>query len=208
MVSDFGRRILAQPLAHIATWLVRLGITPNMLTYAGFALAIVTAVTIGAGYLRWGGVLMVIAAFFDTLDGSVARQTGQVSSFGAFLDSTLDRYSESVVFLGLAYYYSASTDFRMELILVFVAIVGSYMVSYTRARAEALNIECKVGVLQRPERIILLAFGLLIGWMLPILWILAILTNFTALQRVRAVYVASHSPAAPLSEPEPAQSER
>ncbi len=203
MVSDFGRRLLAQPLARVANWLVRFGITPNMVTYAGFALAVVTAVTLGAGYLRWGGLLMVVAALFDTLDGAIARETGQTSRFGAFLDSTLDRYSESVVFLGLAVYYSASAQYRMELILVFVAIVGSYMVSYTRARAEALDIECKGGLLQRPERIILLAAGLVTGWMLPVLWILAILTNFTALQRVRAVYLGSREPLAPRPEPEP-----
>jgi CDP-diacylglycerol--glycerol-3-phosphate 3-phosphatidyltransferase len=209
MVSDFGRRLLAEPLARLAPWLVQLGLTPNMLTYLGFSLAVVTAVTLGAGYLRWGGILLVVAALFDTLDGAVARETGKVSSYGAFLDSTLDRYSESVIFLGLTYYYSASTEFRMEIVLVFVVLVGSYMVSYTRARAEALDIECKVGLLQRPERIILLAVGLLTGWMLPILWILAILTNFTALQRVRAVYTATLPHAPPLSTsnhaPEPTQ---
>ena len=197
MVSNFGRRLLAEPLAHVAQWLLRLGVTPNMLTYAGFALAVITAIILGSGLLRRGGIFMVIAAFFDTLDGTLARETGQTSRFGAFLDSTLDRYSESVTLLGLAYYFSASIDYRIELILVFVTIVGSLMVSYTRARAEALDIECKVGILQRPERIILLAAGLLLGsafgfyWMLPVLWILAILTNFTTLQRIQAVYVNS-----------------
>jgi CDP-diacylglycerol---glycerol-3-phosphate 3-phosphatidyltransferase len=200
MVSNIGRKLLAEPLGHVAKWLVRIGVTPNMLTYIGFGLAVVTAVTLGAGYLRWGGVIMVIAAFFDMLDGTVARETGQTSRFGAFLDSTLDRYSESVVFLGLAYYYSASPEFRMELILVFVTIVGSLMVSYTRARAEALNVECKVGILQRPERIILLAFGLVTLWMLPILWALAILTNFTTLQRIHAVHGAARQPVAPAAE--------
>ena len=193
MVSDFGRRLIAVPLAHIAEWLVRLGITPNMLTVAGFGLAMLTAVVLGAGYLRWGGLLVIFAAFFDTLDGAVAKNTGQTSRFGAFLDSTLDRYSESVIFLGLAVHYSGSAATRMELILVFLSIVGSFMVSYARARAEALNFDCKVGLLQRPERIILLALGLLSGWMLVVLSILAILTNFTALQRIRAVYVNSKS---------------
>ena len=193
MVSNFGRRLIAEPLSHLAGWLVRLGITPNMLTYTGFGLALLTAVILGGGYLRWGGLMMIIAALFDTLDGAVARQTGQTSSFGAFIDSTLDRYSESVVFLGLAYFYSATPGTRTELFLVFVTIVGSLMVSYTRARAEGLDIECKVGILQRPERIILLAAGLLTTWMLPVLWILAVLTNFTAIQRIWAVYVASQA---------------
>ena len=204
MVSDIGRKLLAEPLARLARWLVGLGVTPNMLTYTGFALAVITAITLGAGYLRLGGIIVVFAAFFDTLDGAVARETNQTSSFGAFIDSTLDRYSESVVLLGLAYYYSASVEFRMQLVLVFVTIVGSLMVSYTRARAEALDIECKVGILQRPERIILLAFGLLTGWMLPILWILAIFTNFTTLQRIRAVYQNTRQPTAPVPESDPA----
>ncbi len=199
MISDYGRKLLAVPLAHIAKWLVRLGLTPNMLTIMGFGLAMITAVVLGSGRLFWGGILMVFAAFFDTLDGAVARNTGQTSSFGAFLDSSLDRYSESVVFLGLAYHYSASTDTRTQLLLVFVTITGSLMVSYTRARAEAIRVECKIGLLQRPERIILLAFGLLTGWMLPVLWILAIFTNVTAFQRIWVVY-RSTSTAAPDQE--------
>ncbi len=141
MISDFGRKLLAAPLAHIATWLVRLGLTPNKLSIIGFGLALITAGILGSGWLVWGGLAMVFAAFFDTLDGAVARNTGQTSKFGAFLDSTLDRYSEAVVFLGLAYHYSASTNTRTELILVFVSIVGSLMVSYTRARAEAIGVE-------------------------------------------------------------------
>lgn len=205
MVSDFGRRLLAEPLARLAGWLVRIGVSPNMLTYAGFALAVVTAAILGAGYLRWGGLLMLVAALFDTLDGAVARQKGQINKFGAFIDSTLDRYSESVIFLGLAAYYAIAAEFAMELVLVFATLIGSYMVSYTRARAEGLDIECKVGLLQRPERIILLAAGLITGWMLPALWILAILTNVTAVQRIRAVYVATHESAPPAQEAEPVQ---
>lgn len=188
MISDIGRKLLASPLVHISNWLVRLGISPNMLTIMGFGLAVVTAVVIGYGWLFWGGLLMIFAAFFDTLDGAVARNTGQTSAFGGFLDSTLDRYSESAILLGVAYYFSASDNTQLQVILVFLTVVGSLMVSYTRARAEAMDVECKVGLLQRPERIILLAIGLLTGWMLPVLWILAVLTNFTALQRIWSVY--------------------
>ena len=204
MVSKFGRKLLAEPLTHLARWLLRMGVTPNMLTYTGFGLAVVTALTLGAGYLWLGGIIMLVAAFFDTLDGTLARETNQTSTFGAFIDSTLDRYSESVTFLGLAYYYSVSPDYRTELVLVFVTIIGSLMVSYTRARAEALNIECKVGIMQRPERIILLAIGLITGWMLPVLWILALLTNLTTLQRIHSVYVSSRQPASSIAEPEAA----
>ena len=107
---------------------------------------------------------------------------------GAFFDSTLDRYSESITFLGLVYYYSAMPDSQTELALIFAILVGSMMVSYTRARAEALQVECKVGIMQRPERVILLILGLLSGWMLITLWILAIFTNLTAFQRIYEVY--------------------
>jgi CDP-diacylglycerol---glycerol-3-phosphate 3-phosphatidyltransferase len=104
------------------------------------------------------------------------------------LDSTLDRYSESITFLALAYYYSGITGSRTELVLIFVILIGSLMVSYTRARAEALNVECKAGLLQRPERVVLLIAGLLIGWLQLVLWVMAILTNISAIQRIYEVY--------------------
>ena len=136
------------------------------------------------GYLRIGGFLLIFAALFDTLDGALARATGQVSEFGAFLDSSLDRYSEGVTLAGLAFYYAELGDSTVEIMLLFTTLLGSLMVSYTRARAEAVGIECKVGIMQRPERIIVLVIGLLTGWITIALWILAILTNFTALQRI------------------------
>jgi CDP-diacylglycerol--glycerol-3-phosphate 3-phosphatidyltransferase len=131
---------------------------------------------------------LLIASIFDMLDGALARATQQSSAFGAFLDSTLDRYSESVTFLGLAFYFSAQTASRTETMLILVTVIGSLMVSYTRARAEALQVECKAGMLQRPERVILLVAGLLIGWLQPVLWIMAILTNVSAIQRIYEVY--------------------
>lgn len=188
MLSKLGRRLADQPVVWIVNWLNRLGVKPNALTYTGFLLTAVTALLLGTGMFRWGAVMLLVAAFFDMLDGSLARLTNQSSTFGAFIDSTLDRYSESVTFLALAFFYSQSTASRTELVLIFVIIIGSLMVSYTRARAEGLNIECKVGVLQRPERILLLAAGLLTGWMLPTLWIMAVLTNFSVLQRIYEVY--------------------
>jgi len=188
MLSKYGRRFLAEPLAKLVTWLHSFGVTPNMLTYTGFALTVFSAVLLARGSLIWGGVVLMVAAFFDMLDGSLARATNQSSKFGAFIDSTLDRYSESVTFLALAYYYITVHGHNTELILIFFTLVGSLMVSYTRARAEGLNIECKAGFFQRPERVILLLVGLIIGGMLPILWILAIFTNVTALQRIYEVY--------------------
>lgn len=188
MFSDYGRKFFAEPVARLVAWLQGTGITPNALTYTGFILTLLTAFVLAAGYFRIGALLLFVASIFDMLDGALARATTQSSPFGAFLDSTLDRYSESLTFLALAVYYSRDASTRTEVVLIFVIIIGSLMVSYTRARAEALNIECKVGIMQRPERVVLLIFGLLIGWVQPILWIMAVLTNFSALQRIYEVY--------------------
>jgi CDP-diacylglycerol--glycerol-3-phosphate 3-phosphatidyltransferase len=188
MLSKYGRPLLATLLGYVAQGLHKLGITPNALTYTGFLLTAVTAVFLANGLFRWGAVLLLIAAFFDMLDGAVARFTKQMSTFGAFLDSTLDRYSESVTFLAMAFFYSRRPSTRTELVLIIVILVGSLMVSYTKARAEALQVECKAGILQRPERVVLLLFGLFTGWLQPVLWIMAILTNFTAFQRIYEVY--------------------
>lgn len=195
MISDFGRKLFAQPLSRIAPWLAGLGFTPNGITYVGFALTVVTAFFLARGSFVIGGLMLIVASFCDMLDGHLARATGQQSTFGALLDSTLDRYSESVTLLALAFHYSLTPGGRTNLLLVFATLVGSLMVSYIRARAEALNIECKAGLLQRPERIILMVIGLLFGWMTPVLWIQAIMTNFTALQRIYDVYwKTAHNP--------------
>jgi CDP-diacylglycerol--glycerol-3-phosphate 3-phosphatidyltransferase len=189
MISEIGRRFFAEPVRRIAIWLYSMGATPNIVTLIGFALTVVSAIILGSGYFVAGALVLWLAAMFDMLDGAVARYAGQMSAFGAFLDSTLDRYSESVTLLALAFHYSSVTGSRTELMLTFVILVGSLMVSYARARAEALQIECKDGILQRPERIVLLVAGLLFGWMLPVLWVLAVFTNFTAIQRIYGVYI-------------------
>lgn len=188
MLSKYGRPFFADPLSHFARRLHSFGITPNALTYTGFILTAITAYFLANGSFGWSGILLILASFFDMLDGAVARFTKQMSTFGAFLDSTLDRYSESVTFLALAYYYSRRPSTRTELVLILVILVGSLMVSYTKARAEGLNVEIKAGMLQRPERVVLLIIGLLTGWMQPVLWVLAIFTNFTAIQRIYEVY--------------------
>lgn len=192
MLSKFGRPLFADALSRLAHRLHQFGITPNALTYSGFLLTAITAIFLANGYFRWGGLLLLLAAFFDMLDGAVARFTEQTSTFGAFLDSTLDRYSESVTFLALAFFYSHRFSTRTELVLIIIILVGSLMVSYTKARAEALQVECKAGILQRPERVVLLIFGLLSGWMQPVLWLMAFFTNFTAIQRIYEVYWRTH----------------
>ncbi len=174
-------------LESIARVLQATHISPNMLTVIGFVLALVVAYVLASGQLLWGGVLMILAAVFDAFDGTLARVSNRTSRFGAFLDSTLDRYSESVIFLGLLIHY-IQTDQQTEAILVVVALVGSLMVSYTRARAEGLGLDIKSGLLTRVERVLILIVGLISGWMLVALWLLAILTNLTALQRIYAAW--------------------
>ncbi len=188
MFSSFGRKLLATPLSYIIPLLEKTGVTPNGLTIIGFLFTVVIAIILALGYFITGGVLLIFAALFDTLDGALARQTGQSSKFGAFLDSTMDRFSEGVVLIGLTYYYAASGSGWMEVTLLSVTLLGSLMVSYTRARAEALGFECKVGLLQRPERIVLLVLGLITPWMRIALWLLAVFTVVTAGQRIAEVY--------------------
>lgn len=188
MFSNLGRALFARPVTAIAAQLHALGVTPNGVSYTGFGLTILAALLLAQGQFLIGALALLVASVFDMLDGALARISKQISTFGAFLDSTLDRYSESVTFLALAYHYSGSAATRTELMLVFVIIIGSLMVSYTRARAEGLNLKSTSGMLQRPERVILLILGLLTGWMQPVLWLMAILTNVSAVQRIVEVY--------------------
>jgi CDP-diacylglycerol--glycerol-3-phosphate 3-phosphatidyltransferase len=163
------------------------GLTPNALTVLGYLLHVPATYLLATGHLRLGGVLVALAALIDSLDGVLARETGRDSKFGAFLDSVIDRLSEGTVLFGLCLWYLA-TPGRLEVVLEYIALLGSVMVSYTRARAEALGFECEVGFLTRVERIVLLAVGLVflqVRWML---WAMAILTNATALQRVFHVW--------------------
>jgi CDP-diacylglycerol--glycerol-3-phosphate 3-phosphatidyltransferase len=199
MISKYGRGWIAAPLGQIATWLEATGISPNALTIIGFCLTVVVALVLASGQLFWGGLLLIAAALFDTLDGALARHAGKTTVFGAFLDSVVDRFSESVTLVALIWYFSGLIgepgsdlygsfgvlgDARVAVILLAATLVGSLLVSYTRARAEAVNIECKEGFFQRTERIVVLIFGLVTGWMLPVLWVLAVFTNVTAVQRI------------------------
>ena len=188
MLSKYGRGWISAPLTHIAGWLESTGISPNALTAIGFLLTVVVAIVLATGNLLWGGLLLIFAALFDTLDGALARHAGKTSVFGAFFDSVMDRFSESVTLIALVYYYSSQPNGQVPVLLLALSMMGSLMVSYTRARAEAVQIECKEGFFQRTERIVVLIFGLVTGWMLPVLWVLAIFPNFTAVQRIYDVY--------------------
>ena len=174
----------------VAPTLHRLGVTPNMVTLIGLLLTVGVAAVLANGSLFLGGWLLMAAAIFDLFDGALARATNQTSRFGAFFDSIMDRYGEAVTFLGLLIHYQhvGGPQSLTAIVLVYAAIVGSVMVSYTRARAEGLGIACETGWLGRPERIIILWIGLISGWLIAALWILAIFTNFTAIQRIVHVW--------------------
>jgi phosphatidylglycerophosphate synthase len=182
----------------LAEWWVRpfaaLGITPNMLTVAGLVLAAASAAAIALNHMVWAAVLLFIGGAFDLSDGALARVQNSRSTFGAFFDSTLDRYSESLVLFGLIYRYGQLGQ-TLELGVVFAALVGSLMVSYTRARAEGLGFECSEGLYARPERVMTLVVGLLLyPWLFWFLVVLAVLSNVTAVQRIVHVWRMTHEP--------------
>ena len=169
--------------------LARTGIDPNALTVAGLLVSVVTAVCIGFGWTLAGGLLVLITGGFDMLDGAVARVSGNGSRFGAFLDSTLDRWAEGLIFTGLVWYFVAQ-DARIEVVLAVTTMVGSMLISYTRARAEGLGLTCDVGVFQRPERLLVLGIALLgPAWLLSAgLWLMSVATQLTAIQRILHVH--------------------
>jgi CDP-diacylglycerol--glycerol-3-phosphate 3-phosphatidyltransferase len=187
MFSDAARkyfRILYEPLARFFSWT---GVSPNVVTVIGFVMMVGVAVVLARGHLFWGGILIIGVGLFDAVDGSLARMIGRTSRFGAFLDSTLDRFSEAVIFFGLFIHFSGQHR-ELELILIYATVVGSLMVSYARARAEGIGVPLKDGLFTRFERIFLLVVGLLFNLLLPVLVILAIFSNFTAVQRMYLVW--------------------
>ena len=201
----FSRRI-QQRVRQIVTMIIRplagLGITPNTLTVLGLILSILTAVILAQGFFLAGGLLVLFAGIFDMFDGAMARARNASTTFGAFFDSTLDRYSESIILFGLLLFALQKPviqerfwPFQYEqswmIILVFIAAVGSFMVSYAKARAEGLGLECKTGLLARPERVVILAIGLLFGAVFWALVILAIFSNVTAIERIVHIWRVS-----------------
>jgi CDP-diacylglycerol---glycerol-3-phosphate 3-phosphatidyltransferase len=177
---------------NVASVVAKTGLTPNMLTMIGFVVNVVAASFLATGHLVVGGLVMIFAGLFDMLDGALAKVTNKESKFGAFLDSVVDRYSEAVILFGLfLYYYNQPGETALvQVILIYSILVGSMMISYSRARAEAMDIANEGGIMARPERIILLAIGLVFWTVLldPVLWILAVGTQFTALQRIFYVW--------------------
>ena len=195
-------------LSPVGNFLARVGVHPHILTVTGVVLSALAGLVYCNGSFFWAAWVLVLAGSCDALDGQIARQTDKKSQFGAFMDSTLDRYSDMFPLLGLAYYFAGGPAFYgsasgtqggdseyWTVIITVLAITGSFMVSYTRARAESLGMSCKKGLMQRPERITLLIIGSLLGaipgigtlLMKATLIVLALSTNVTAMHRM--VYV-------------------
>ena len=195
MITERIAEALARPFEAVVRSFARF--SPDVLTITGLALNGVACACFAfaggkeytnPGLLRTGGIVAFVASIFDMLDGRVARLRGRETKFGAFLDSTMDRYSDMVLYMGLIVLY-ARLDKTGPMLLVWVAAFGSFMTSYARARAESLVPRCTVGLLERPERIVLLIVGALTNRMVAALWIIAVLSNLTAVQRVVYTYV-------------------
>ena len=195
-------------ISPIADLLVRWKVSPNTLTTVGTLCTLGGSVAYGMGHIRTGGWIIGVTAIFDVLDGTVARRTGKASVFGAFYDSTLDRVADGGVLLGLAYFFATSLEYQSlrMVVICFLCLIGTYLISYTRARAEALGIDAKVGIMQRPERVVLLCapqafFGVAMGGLVlkGIVILLTVTAWWTAIHRILFVRKATlHPVASPL----------
>lgn len=211
-MAEKGLKALRLPVYRIiepvTLWLIRRRVHPNTLSTIGFVLTLVAGLFYHQDHVRWAGLFVLLGGILDIFDGRVARQSGLASKFGSFYDSTLDRISEIVVFLGLASLYNTIRPEVEDLAMIYVillALGGSLMVSYTRARAEGLGLDCSVGLMQRAERVVLLGLGSIVfglawdGLVLDlIIIIVAVTTNFTAIQRI--VWVYRHAAGVPLDD--------
>ena len=183
--------MITRQIGHAGIWLFEkivdalaaTGINPNLLTLLGLMVNVWAAVMFAAGDFPVAGIIILLAAVFDLTDGPVARKQGRVTTFGAFFDSMIDRYSDMILYMGLLVYYARISRF-FYVVLVAVAMAGSFMVSYARARAESLIPTCKVGFMERPERVVLLIIASLADRMGPALWVIAVLTTVTVIHRI------------------------
>src|SRR3954465_10556748 len=191
--GSFGRA--SRVLLHgIVRGLALTRISPNVLTFLGLVINVIAAMFFGYArgedhwkFFLYAGLTIIGAGVFDMVDGRVARATGQVTQFGAFFDSVIDRYSDVALFFGLLVFYARANRF-FYLVLVALVMVTSVMVSYTRARAESLIATCKAGFMERPERIVLVIIGALFNRMGPVLWVLAVLSTITVIHRIAYTY--------------------
>ena len=192
MVANLARAWSARFIEPIARFLGSLGLTPNAVTVLGFFLTVAVAGVLATGRLFLAGILLSVTLAFDAVDGTLARMLGQTSRFGAFLDSTLDRWAEVVMFVAISWIYVQADD-DLGMMLSIVALSMSLLVSYTRARAEGVGLQCKEGIFTRFERLVILIAGLLLGQLTWALAIIAVLAGITAVQRILVTWRASQS---------------
>jgi phosphatidylglycerophosphate synthase len=188
MLGERFGNFLDKPLSKLAR---DIKCSPDSLTVIGFSITLLASYLL-MDNLFWGGILVLVGGIFDVLDGVVARVNQKTSVFGAFLDSVTDRYSDALIFIAVGINLAKRNDLSGAAISLGV-LAGAFLISYTRARAEGLGIGCKVGIMERPERIIVLVFGTLTGMVMPVLWLLLIMTHVTVVQRIYHVWQVSNS---------------
>ena len=184
---DLRKFAAAKITGPLVPCLSKTGLTPDILSWVGLVISATAAALIALNHLLIGGVLVLVAGLFDILDGALARFTNHTTKFGALLDSTFDRISEALLLAGLLVLYLNNTQ-TIEIPLIFGVMVGSFLISYIRARAEGLGIECKTGLFTRAERVIILALGLMVNQVLIALIVLAVFTFITVIQRIVHVW--------------------
>lgn len=183
MFSEKLGHVFDKPLENFAK---KIFLKPNTLTVTGFLITLLASYILISD-LRFGGMMVIAGGLFDILDGVVARVNKKTSSFGAFLDSVLDRYSDALILIAIALNFWKSNN-HSGILLCIGTLIGAFLISYSRARAEGLGSKCTYGIMERPERIILISFGAITGLMIPVLWVMVILTHFTVLQRIFYVW--------------------
>ena len=192
MAASALKQKLRKFVGPLARFLADVGVPPDVITVAGLVLSVLAGWSLGTGHFPGAGILLILAGICDMMDGAAARAGNRATDTGAFLDSTIDRYSEIAILVGALYYYlvrSAASPETLTAVIVLLALAGSLMVSYTRARAEAIGESCKVGLAERPERLVIVIVGAFLGPNVfrVALWVLAILSHLTALQRIQHV---------------------
>lgn len=190
-LTDQARVRFKGILDPIGAFLNRIGLMPNTVTILGLIGNTAGAVFLARGQMTIGGILILLMGPVDALDGTMARLRGEASEFGAFVDSVTDRYSELVIYGGLIFYYAQMGEW-LPAMIAYLAAAGSILVSYTRARAQSLGYETKVGILTRMERYLVMAPLLVLNLPIPMLWIMAVLTNITAVQRIYDIRQKAH----------------
>jgi CDP-diacylglycerol--glycerol-3-phosphate 3-phosphatidyltransferase len=193
---DFRKTLSNKITGPLVPALNRIGLTPNIITWLALIINILAAVAAATNYLLASGLLVLFAGLFDILDGALARFANKTTRFGALMDSTFDRFSEAIVLFGLLYLY-VNAGKTMEIWLIFIVMIFSFLISYIRARSEGLDIENKTGLFTRTERVIILALGLIVNQILITLVILAIFTFITVIQRLVYAYIQTQKAGQP-----------